>query len=140
MEKNLGGIRDMESLPEALFVIDTNHEHIAVPRPTASASRSWRSSTPTATPTCVDFPIPGNDDAIRAIKLFTSRIADSVLEGWPWSRAAARPRRARASARAAVEVAAEGRRSPRRSRKRRLPSLEETFEEYDEETEQYEKC
>ena len=50
------------------------------PRRTGSASRSSASSTPTAIPTVIDFPIPGNDDAIRSIRLFTGMVADAVLE------------------------------------------------------------
>lgn len=81
MERALGGIRDMEELPDALFVIDTVHEHIAI----AEANRLGIPVVAIVDTNCdpeeVDFPIPGNDDAIRAIRLFTSRIADNVLEG-----------------------------------------------------------
>jgi small subunit ribosomal protein S2 len=81
MERALGGIKDMEDLPDALFVIDTVHEHIAI----REANRLGISVVAVVDTNCdpeeVDFPIPGNDDAIRAIRLFTSRIADNVLEG-----------------------------------------------------------
>ncbi len=81
MERALGGIREMEELPDALFVIDTVHEHIAV----AEANRLGIPVVAIVDTNCdpeeVDYPIPGNDDAIRAIRLFTSRIADNVLEG-----------------------------------------------------------
>ena len=81
MERALGGIKEMEDLPDALFVIDTVHEHIAV----AEANRLGIPVVAVVDTNCdpeeVDFPIPGNDDAIRAIRLFTSRIADNVLEG-----------------------------------------------------------
>ena len=81
MERALGGIKDMESLPEALFVIDTVHEHIAVKEANRLGIPVIAVVDTNCDPEEVDFPIPGNDDAIRAIRLFTSRIADNVLEG-----------------------------------------------------------
>ena len=81
MDRALGGIKDMESLPEALFVIDTVHEHIAVTEANRLGIPVIAVVDTNCDPEEVDFPIPGNDDAIRAIRLFTSRIADSVLEG-----------------------------------------------------------
>jgi len=81
MERALGGIKDMENLPEALFVIDTVHEHIAVKEANRLGIPVIAVVDTNCDPEEVDFPIPGNDDAIRAIRLFTSRIADSVLEG-----------------------------------------------------------
>jgi len=81
MERALGGIKDMENLPEALFIIDTVHEHIAVKEANRLGIPVVAVVDTNCDPEEVDFPIPGNDDAIRAIRLFTSRIADSVLEG-----------------------------------------------------------
>jgi len=81
MDRALGGIKDMESLPEALFIIDTVHEHIAVKEANRLGIPVIAVVDTNCDPEEVDFPIPGNDDAIRAIRLFTSRIADSVLEG-----------------------------------------------------------
>ena len=81
MEKNLGGIKDMEALPDALFVIDTKHEHIAVNEANRLGIPVVAVVDTNCDPDVVDYPIPGNDDAIRAIQLFTSRIADSVMEG-----------------------------------------------------------
>ena len=81
MDRALGGIKDMENLPEALFVIDTVHEHIAVKEANRLGIPVIAVVDTNCDPEEVDFPIPGNDDAIRAIRLFTSRIADSVLEG-----------------------------------------------------------
>ncbi len=81
MERALGGIKDMEGLPEALFVIDTVHEHIAVKEANRLGIPVIAVVDTNCDPEEVDYPIPGNDDAIRAIRLFTSRIADSVLEG-----------------------------------------------------------
>jgi small subunit ribosomal protein S2 len=81
MERALGGIKDMEELPDALFVIDTVHEHIAVREANRLGIPVVAVVDTNCDPEEVDFPIPGNDDAIRAIRLFTSRIADNVLEG-----------------------------------------------------------
>ncbi len=81
MERAIGGIKDMDSLPEALFVIDTEHEHIAVREANRLGIPVIAVVDTNCDPEDVDFPIPGNDDAIRAIRLFTSRIADNILEG-----------------------------------------------------------
>jgi small subunit ribosomal protein S2 len=81
MERAIGGIKDMEGLPEALFVVDTEHEHIAVKEANRLGIPVIAVVDTNCDPEDVDFPIPGNDDAIRAIRLFTSRIADNVLEG-----------------------------------------------------------
>ncbi len=81
LEKNLGGIKDMKKLPGALFVVDPRKEHIAV-----SEARTLRIPIvaiidTNCDPDEVDYPIPGNDDAIRAVKLITAKMADAVLEG-----------------------------------------------------------
>ena len=81
MERAIGGIKDMEGLPEALFVVDTVHEHIAVKEANRLGIPVIAVVDTNCDPEVVDFPIPGNDDAIRAIRLFTSRIAENVLEG-----------------------------------------------------------
>lgn len=81
MERALGGIKDMEELPDALFVIDTVHEHIAVREANRLNIPVIAVVDTNCDPEEVDVPIPGNDDAIRAIRLFTSRVADNVLEG-----------------------------------------------------------
>ena len=124
MEKNLGGIRDMESLPDASYVIDTNHEHNAVHEANRLGIPVVAVVDTNCDPDVVDYPIPGNDDAIRAIKLFTSRVADSVLEGLAMveGRSEAEVELVRAPARRSM--AAEPRRepeSPRRSKRRRCP-------------------
>jgi small subunit ribosomal protein S2 len=81
LNNNLGGIRDMKELPKAIFVVDVNKEHIAV----AEARRlgiSVIAIVDTNTdPSDIDFPIPGNDDAIRSVQLFTGRIARAVNDG-----------------------------------------------------------
>jgi small subunit ribosomal protein S2 len=79
--KNLGGIRDMTRLPDLLFIIDVRKEDIAV----AEANRLNIPIVAVVDTNCspdgIDAVIPGNDDALRAIRLFASRIADSILEG-----------------------------------------------------------
>jgi small subunit ribosomal protein S2 len=80
LEKNLGGIKDMKELPGVLFVVDTRKESIAV----AEAQRIGIPIVAVVDTNCnpegIDYPIPGNDDAIRAISLFTSIIANAVVE------------------------------------------------------------
>ncbi|MBZ5588806.1 MAG: 30S ribosomal protein S2 [Acidobacteriia bacterium] len=144
MEKNLGGIRDMESLPDALYVIDTNHEHNAVHEANRLGIPVVAVVDTNCDPDVVDYPIPGNDDAIRAIKLFTSRVADSVLEGLAMIEGRSESEAAlvrAASAAPAPPVAPEApvEKEPEVAEEAVLPSLEETFEEYDEETDDYEK-
>jgi small subunit ribosomal protein S2 len=81
MDRAFGGIKDMEGLPDALFIIDTVHEHIAIKEANRLGIPVVAVVDTNSDPEEVDFPIPGNDDAIRAIRLFTSRIADNILEG-----------------------------------------------------------
>ena len=81
MDRAFGGIKDMEDLPDALFVVDTVHEHIAIKEANRLNIPVVAVVDTNSDPEEVDFPIPGNDDAIRAIRLFTSRIADNILEG-----------------------------------------------------------
>jgi len=134
MHKNLGGIRDMESLPDALYVIDTNHEHNAVHEANRLGIPVVAVVDTNCDPDLVDYPIPGNDDAIRAIKLFTSRIADSVLEGQAMIEG-----RGPESEEGVRRVAATPAAAPAEGDEGALPSLDETFEEYDEDAELYEK-
>ena len=81
MSRNLEGIREMDRLPDALFVVDPKKEHIAI----AEANRLGLPVIAIVDTNCdpeeIDYIIPGNDDAIRSIRLFASRIADSYLEG-----------------------------------------------------------
>jgi small subunit ribosomal protein S2 len=81
MDRAFGGIKDMEDLPDALFVVDTVHEHIAIKEANRLGIPVVAVVDTNSDPEEVDFPIPGNDDAIRAIRLFTSRVADNILEG-----------------------------------------------------------
>lgn len=81
LEKYLGGIRDMKDLPDALFVIDPRREYIAVAEARKLYIPIISVVDTNCDPTLIDFPIPGNDDAIRAIRLITSLMADAVIEG-----------------------------------------------------------
>lgn len=81
LEANLGGIKNMEHLPGAVFIIDTLKEHIAVAEAQKLGIKIIAVLDTNADPDGIDFPIPGNDDAIRSIELFTSKIADAVIEG-----------------------------------------------------------
>ena len=81
LEKYLGGIEDMKKLPGALFIVDPRKERIAV----AEAHKLHIPIVAIIDTNCdpdeIDYPIPGNDDAIRAVKLITGRMADAVIEG-----------------------------------------------------------
>ncbi|MBM3761500.1 MAG: 30S ribosomal protein S2 [Acidobacteria bacterium] len=81
LSQNLAGIKDMPGLPDLIFVVDSSKESIAV----KEAKRLGISVVGVVDTNCdpdeVDYVIPGNDDALRAIKLFTSKIADAVIEG-----------------------------------------------------------
>jgi small subunit ribosomal protein S2 len=81
LQANLAGIKSMKRLPDALFIVDSNNEAIAVKEarklgiPVVAVVDTY------CDPTVIDYVIPGNDDALRAIRLFTSKIADSAAEG-----------------------------------------------------------
>ncbi len=81
LEKYLGGIKKMDGLPSVLFVIDPHNEHIAVNEARKLHIPIVALTDTNCDPDLIDFVIPGNDDAIRSIKLITSRIADACLEG-----------------------------------------------------------
>lgn len=81
LEKNLLGIRDMDVLPGAIFVTDTRKDHIAVLEARRLGIPVVAIVDTNCDPDDIDFVIPGNDDAIRAVRLIAARIADSVLEG-----------------------------------------------------------
>src|SRR5689334_20385174 len=81
LELNLAGIKNMPGLPDVLFVIDSNMEEIAVSEARKLGIPVVAVVDTNCDPHVVSFPIPGNDDALRAIRLFTSKIADSVVEG-----------------------------------------------------------
>ena len=81
LEKNLGGIKDLSRLPGALFVIDPKKEYIAIHEANRLGIPVIAVVDTNCDPEGIDFVIPGNDDAIRSIKLFTSKIADAAIEG-----------------------------------------------------------
>jgi small subunit ribosomal protein S2 len=81
LQKNLEGIRHMSRLPDALFVVDTRKEKIAVDEARKLKIPVIGVVDTNCDPDEVDFVIPGNDDALRAIRLFASRIADAVVSG-----------------------------------------------------------
>ena len=81
LQKNLEGIRGMSRLPEAVFVVDTKKEKIAVDEARKLKIPVIGIVDTNCDPDEVDFVIPGNDDALRAIRLLASRIADAVLSG-----------------------------------------------------------
>src|SRR5262252_2425323 len=81
LDQNLAGIKDMPGLPDVLFVIDSNKEAIAVREARRLGIPVVAIVDTNCDPDEVDYVIPGNDDALRAIRLFASKIADSVVEG-----------------------------------------------------------
>jgi small subunit ribosomal protein S2 len=81
LSKNLGGIRHMTELPGAMFVIDSAKEEIALFEAQKLGIPIIAVVDTNGDPEDVDYPIPGNDDAVRAIELFTSKIAEAVTEG-----------------------------------------------------------
>ena len=81
LERNLGGIRNMQRIPRAIFVTDTRKEKIAVQEANKLGIPVIAIVDTNCDPDMIDFVIPGNDDAIRAVRLVTARIADAVIEG-----------------------------------------------------------
>lgn len=79
--RNLGGIRDMKKLPGAIFVIDTVKEHLAIDEAKKLGIKVIALVDSNSDPSRVDFPIPSNDDAIRALTLFTHALTDAYLAG-----------------------------------------------------------
>ena len=81
LEKNLGGIKEMKKLPSCMFVVDPRKEHIAVQEARCLNIPIVAIVDTNCDPDDVDYVIPGNDDAIRAVKLIAAKIADAVIEG-----------------------------------------------------------
>ena len=77
----LEGIKDMKTLPRVMFVVDMPKEHIAIAEAKKLGIKIVAIADTNSDPEAVDYPIPGNDDAIRSIKLFTNLVADSFIEG-----------------------------------------------------------
>jgi small subunit ribosomal protein S2 len=81
LEKNLGGVKEMSRLPAALFIIDTKKEHIAVHEANRLGIPVVAVVDTNCDPEGIDYVIPGNDDAIRSIRLFTGKVAEACIEG-----------------------------------------------------------
>ena len=81
LQKSLGGIKDMASLPDAMFVVDVGHEDIAIHEARKLGIPVVAVVDTNCSPDGIDYVIPGNDDAMRAIQLYAAGIADAVLEG-----------------------------------------------------------
>jgi len=81
LERSIGGIKDMGGLPDALFVVDVMHEHIAVEEANKLGIPVFGIVDTNSDPDGIDFVIPGNDDAIRAIRLYVTTVADAIQEG-----------------------------------------------------------
>ena len=81
LERFLGGIKDMHRLPDALFIVDPKKERIAVLEARKLKIPIIAVIDTNCDPDEIDYPIPGNDDAIRAVKLMVGKIADPIIEG-----------------------------------------------------------
>lgn len=81
LERSIGGIKDMAGLPDALFIIDVDHERIAVQEANKLGIPIIGVVDTNSNPDGIDYVIPGNDDAIRAVKLYVTAIADACQEG-----------------------------------------------------------
>jgi len=81
LEQSLGGIKDMDGLPDALFVVDVGHEKIAVSEANKLGIPVIGVVDTNNDPSSIDYVIPGNDDAIGAVRLYIKGVADAVLDG-----------------------------------------------------------
>jgi len=81
LEKNLAGIRDMRTLPDVIFIIDSNKEEIAVREANKLGIPTVAIVDTNCNPDGIDYIVPGNDDALRAVRLFASKMADAIVEG-----------------------------------------------------------
>ena len=81
LQRFLGGIKDMHRLPDALFIVDPKKERIAVLEARKLKIPIIAVIDTNCDPDEIDYPIPGNDDAIRAVKLMVGKIADAIIEG-----------------------------------------------------------
>src|SRR5437764_12685736 len=116
LQKNLEGIRGMARLPDAVFVVDTKKEKIAVDEARKLRIPVIGIVDTNCDPDEVDFVIPGNDDALRAIRLFASRIADAVISGRDMKQSIDAENARQASEDAAANADSDPRRAARRTR------------------------
>jgi len=127
LEENLGGIKEMHTLPGALFVVDPNKEYIAVREARSLGIPIVGLVDTNCDPDTVDYVIPGNDDAIRAVKLIAGAMADAVIEAREGEEGLARIKAAEAEAEAAK--AAESEAAPEEAKAEEAPKAEESAEE-----------
>ncbi len=149
LERNVGGIKNMERLPGALFVVDPNHEEIAVREARKMGIPVVAIVDTNCDPDMIDYIIPGNDDAIKAIRLFTTKIADACIEGREMHQKLLRVEPEVAAGATVADVSVEGKR-PKVERLKDLVAEElgeeaeeeepeeEQIEEYEEYEEEYE--
>ncbi|MDQ3680683.1 MAG: 30S ribosomal protein S2 [Actinomycetota bacterium] len=123
LERNLGGIRNMSRLPEAVFVIDTKKEHIAVTEANKLGLPLVAVVDTNCDPDVIDYIIPGNDDAIRAGSLMCRVMADAVEEG-RYIAASKQARSAPADAAAVVDAEDEARRTQQQAEARRQAAVQ----------------
>ncbi|MFT4765017.1 MAG: small subunit ribosomal protein S2, partial [Oleispira sp.] len=81
LERSIGGIKDMGGLPDVVFVIDVDHERIAIQEANKLGIPVVGIVDTNSNPDGIDYVIPGNDDAIRAIEIYATAVADAVLDG-----------------------------------------------------------
>lgn len=81
LDRSLGGVKEMRGMPDVLFVVDLKHENIAVQEANKAKVKVVGIVDTNCDPNLADYVIPGNDDAIKAIRLLTSKMADAILEG-----------------------------------------------------------
>ena len=81
LNRHFGGIKEMTKLPAALYIVDPSMEYIAIAEANRTGTPIVAMTDTNCNPNLIDYPIPSNDDAIRAVRLVTARIADAVLEG-----------------------------------------------------------
>lgn len=126
--KNLSGIKDMNGLPDLLFVIDVRKEEIAVAEANKLGIPVVAVVDTNCSPDGVDYVIPGNDDALRAIRLFTSRVADAIIEGRNLATEGISEFQEQAEAEEAADAPAKAEEAPAEA-KSEVPAKEEKAEE-----------
>jgi small subunit ribosomal protein S2 len=120
LEKNLAGIRDMRILPDVIFIIDSNKEEIAVREANKLGITTVAIVDTNCNPDGIDYIVPGNDDALRAVRLFAAKMADAIVEGQQMLKeGGAEVPEPTDGAEPAVAEAAEGPRPERRDRRPR---------------------
>jgi small subunit ribosomal protein S2 len=98
LEKNIGGIKEMKKIPDAIFVVDPKKEHICIQEAQALGITLIGIADTNCDPDELDYVIPGNDDAIRAVKLIVSKMADAVIEAKQGEEAVAQTEEAESAA------------------------------------------